>query len=264
MSLFSNCFLSAPSISTCVDTIPSYTNILHVSLEPVEGGSPQFPSQQVLLASTADRRFLSIDPTQNALVRSISHVHDSPILSCVLYSPKCLITISSAMSGQTVLYNHAKDRVLDERRDHKKYVVKLTSIKEKRSTWIATAGWDAKVFLYQIIDGNNPKLREPVAFITTTTNPESVTFIKEPYLDRPILIITRRDSTSLYYYNLPALHQELAYERAPPVELSLLGSQNLAPHSNAWMTFSPSSITPCPQDPTLLAVATSAVPHMSR
>ena len=168
------------------------------------------------------------------------------------------------MSGQIVLYNHAKDRVLDERRDHKKYVVKITSIKEGSRTWIATAGWDARVFLYQIIDGDNPKLGEPIAFVTTSTNPESLTFVKEPHLDHPVLIIARRDSTSLYYYSLPTLHQERAYESASPVELTLLGSQNLAPHSNAWITFSPSSIAPCPQDPTLLAVATSAVPYMSR
>lgn len=105
------------------------------------------------------------------------------------------------------------------------------------------------------------KLGEPVASINIATNPETITFIEHPDLDCPILLMTRRDSTSLYYYSLSDIDRS-RYEIPQPAELKLLGSQNLAPHSNAWIAFSPSSVAISPIDPTLLAVATSAVPHM--
>ena len=145
------------------------------------------------------------------------------------------------MSGQVILYDHEQDAVLDERRDHSKYVVKVAVWKQS----IVTAGWDNKVFLYHTT-GDFSSLGSPVAAVTLSTNPETVTFVTRPNSDH-LLLITRRDSTSLYYYSL---------------ELKLLGSQNLAPHSNSWITFTPSSVEVCPKDPTLLAVATSTVPHM--
>ena len=146
------------------------------------------------------------------------------------------------MSGQVVLYDHEMDRVCDERRDRTKYVVKVATWKEM----IATAGWDNKVFLYRA-NGDFSSLGTPVAAITLSTNPETISFVDHPDSDHPILLVTRRDSSSLYYYSL---------------ELKLLGSQNLAPHSNSWIGFTPSSVEVCPKDSTLFAVATSAVPHM--
>lgn len=166
------------------------------------------------------------------------------------------------MSGQVILYDHKEDRVIEERRDHKKYAVKVTTWSEEpanRLIWIATAGWDAKVFVYRCtytIDANSPGLGGPVGVLTLPTNPETISFIKHSETSDPILLVTRRDSTSLHFYSLPVSGSP------PPAELRLLGSQNLAPRSNAWIAFSPSSVDVCPTDPTLLAVATSAVPHM--
>lgn len=166
------------------------------------------------------------------------------------------------MSGQVILYDHKEDRVIEERRDHKKYAVKVTTWNggsENRFTWIATAGWDAKVFIYRytyITDAKPPGLGEPLGVLTLPTNPETIIFIKHPESSDPILLVTRRDSTSLHFYALPVSGSP------PPAELRLLGSQNLAPHSNAWIAFSPSSVAVCPTDPTLLAIATSAIPHL--
>jgi hypothetical protein len=42
----------------------------------------------------------------------------------------------------------------------------------------------------------------------------------------------------------------------------LLGRQNLAPHSNTWVVFTPSAVQICPNDPQIAAVATSSIPHM--
>jgi hypothetical protein len=44
--------------------------------------------------------------------------------------------------------------------------------------------------------------------------------------------------------------------------MTYLGKQNLAPHSNAWVAFTPSDVQLCPTDSSLVAVATSTMPHM--
>ncbi|KAL8896990.1 MAG: hypothetical protein Q9207_007447 [Kuettlingeria erythrocarpa] len=166
------------------------------------------------------------------------------------------------MSGQVVLYDHALQRVLDKRRDHKKYVVKAARFQHKNSTWVATAGWDAMIFLYQLRGeflSGTCSLGDPVASVSLATNPETITFLTSPNSDLPTLLVTRKDSTSLYYYYYL---EETGLSRTPTERFRLLGSQNLAPHSNAWITFSPSCVVVSPVDPTLLAVATFAVPHM--
>ena len=241
-------------------TLPTAANILHVSLESFKEEECAGP-RQVLLATTVDRRLNLIIPDSTFTIsKSVTHLQDSPILSCIPVGSRYLTTISSGMSGQVILYDHNEDKVLDERRDHKKYVVKSDIWTDSRGTWVATAGWDAKIYLYRMSQEGKQRLGAPVASITLPTNPETVKFVSHPDHEYPILIVTRRDSTSLYYYSIFTPNR-LASTTVSE-ELELLGSQNLAPHSNAWIAFSPSSVAVCPTDPTLVAVATSAVPHM--
>lgn len=242
-------------------TLPSASNLLHVSVQTVEDETSG-ESSQVLFATTADRRLhlIAADSTL-ALLRSKDSIHDSPILFCIAVGVRYLTTISTGMSGQVVLYDHKVDTILDERRDHKKYVVKATAWETPDITWVASAGWDAKIFLYSIPSTAVCSLGPPVAFLSLSTNPETITFIQHPDSNSPILLVTRTDSTSLYYYALP-MNGELPGSSSELRELQLLGTQNLAPHSNAWIAFSLSAVSLCPTDPTLLAVATSALPHM--
>ena len=154
--------------------------------------------------------------------------------------------------------------MLDERRDHGKYVVKVVAWEDLDGAWLATAGWDSKVLLYRLqisMNGGYSSIGAPVASISLPTNPETLLFALPPDATTPILVVTRRDSTSLYYYKLPSA-EEASMRPSTPAKLELLGSQNLAPHSNAWVAFTPSSIMLCPTDSSLLAVATSALPHM--
>ena len=238
-SLPLNATFSAPSYPKQISTLPSATNLLHVSVHQFHSERPF----QLLLASTADRQLHLVTPEVTfSIYKSLPYLQDSPILSCTSFGRLGVRTISTGMSGQVVLYDHETDTVLDERRDHTKYVVKVATWKQI----IVTAGWDKKVFLYHA-SGDFSSLGSPTAAITLSTNPETIAFVEHPESDHAILLITRRDSTSLFYYSL---------------ELKLLGSQNLAPYSNSWITFTPCSVEVCPKDPTLLAVATSAVPHM--
>lgn len=203
----------------------------------------------MLVATTADRRLNTHILPACTLRESLLAIHDSPVLSTVVLKQTYLLTTS--MSGQLVI-GDLQGKVFDKRRDHAKYVVQIAVHEHEHVTWLATAGWDAKVHLYKLnvaTDGSLPKLGPPVASIPLPTNPEALLFIKHPDNGSPVLIITRRDSTHLFYYSVDS-------------EARLLGKQNLAPHSNAWIAFTPSAIAPCPTDETLIAVATSAIPHM--
>ncbi|KAI9670939.1 MAG: hypothetical protein M1831_005024 [Alyxoria varia] len=197
---------------------------------------------------------------------------------------------SSSSSG-------AEPKLLDSRRDHNKFVVRGVVFVDdedeqdddiggstSRGCWIATAGWDKKIFVYRM-DLSSPdyvqagekdteaiQLGEPHTTLELDTNPEDILFhrLTIPYTPNtaqtttqpPLLILTRRDSSYLHYYGIPPLPtQQRNQTQKTPQELKLLSKQNLAPHS-PWTPFTPTSLRPSPRDPTLLAVATSTVPHM--
>lgn len=202
-----------------------------------------------------------ITPNPNSfdVTRSYTYLQDSPILSYTIIRDRYLVL--SSMSGKVVLYDTVKDTILEERRDHTKYIVKVVSWHDSSGAFVITAGWDAAVRLYQMTfsEDDKPILGAPIARVTLPTNPESILFVKHPDSTTPIVILSRRDSTLLYYYSIPTLPTD---HSASAPELQLLGKQNLAPHSNAWIAFTPSAIALCPTDPSLVAVATSALPHM--
>lgn len=255
--------IEVPSRPLVVSNLPTSANLLHVSIQSVDDNG----ESQLLVATTADRRMnlLSLE-ADFPLVKSYSHLQDSPILACVsLGGTKSMITLSSAMSGEIVLYDHEQDKVLEMRRDHNKYVVQVIVYRtEGEVRWVATAGWDGKILVYMLkLDDESDSLLlgPPVAIVSLSTNPEAILFVENAEGSAPILIATRRDSTSLHYYSLRSVSLTDP-PRTSPVKLELLGTQNLAPHSNAWIAFSPSSLALCPTDSSLLAVATSSVPHM--
>jgi WD40 repeat protein len=210
-----------------------------------------------MAVTTADRRLHLMDPSLPSLplVLTYSAFQDSPVLDVIIIKDKYLLTAS--MSGKLILYNTKTEQVLESRKDHSKYVIKLATWSEGASSIIASAGWDAKICLYRLNtnDQSDAMLGEPIATITLPSAPETLLFIQSPDTSRPILLLTRRDSTFLYYYTVLSLSPTDS-------RVHLLGRQNLAPHSNAWVAFSPSDVQPCPVDSSLVAVATSSTPHL--
>ena len=242
--------------------MPTSANLLHVTLE----SDDEEAKSQLLLATTADRRMTLLrTDAELSLFKSYSHLQDSPILSCISLSNKSLITLSSGMSGEIVLYDHEYDEMLEKRRDHSKYVVEVTAFLANSGIhWVATAGWDGKILIYVLKlcrDSNHMCIGPPVAVIHLPTNPQAILFVEDPNDAAPILIATRRDSTLLHFFSLSSVGL-IDPSVDSPVELELLGVQNLAPHSNTWIAFSPASMALCPTDSSVLAVATSSVPHM--
>ena len=224
-------------------TLPSRSNILNASVVTLAlDGLPH----SLLLATTADRRLNALKVTDLTLRKSLSGLQDSPVLSMAVLKDQYLL--STSMSGQLLL-SDLDGNIIDQRRDHSKYVVKVIVHEMPETTLVATAGWDSKVVIYRQSSGQPRRLGEPFATINLTTKPESMVFIQHPLTLEPLLIVSRTDSSFIYYYTTEAVPR-------------LLGRQNLAPHSNAWVAFTPSTLALSPQDPSLLAVGTSSVPHM--
>ncbi|PWY95694.1 hypothetical protein BO94DRAFT_506878 [Aspergillus sclerotioniger CBS 115572] len=231
---------------------PTATNLLACS---VEQWQPADESLSPYLVATGADKHLHLFKTSpgNDLVQSFTGTSEAPILS---YAPiqDGKDVLMTNMSGQLLLQRGAQ--ILDRRKDHAKYAVKVIVHEDDTSIWIATAGWDSKVFLYRM-HTDESQIGEPVASIPLASNPESILFIRHIDTDQLILLISRRDSTYLYYYQV-----EPERPQPTPYECPLLGKQNLAPHSNAWVAFSPSCLALSPHDPGLIAIATSTLPHL--
>lgn len=254
----------APSKPQVVESLESNSNVLHASIEAIEDHEEAGRSRLAVVASGADKKVHCIDtvPPFSSLPSSIygQTPSDSPVLSCTTLFKKYMLT--SSMSGKLTLHNLSNGLVINERKDHQKYVVKVIAKEDGDVAWIATAAWDSKIYVYrvQVSDGHIQEMGEPRAELKLPTNPESIIFIDHPEIAMPVLLVSRRDSTFLYYYALP--EHITAAAASSPLSLVYLGRQNLAPHSNAWIAFTPSALALSPTDPGLLAVATSAVPHM--
>lgn len=215
----------------------------------------------MIASAGADRQVHLLETSSDHdSLASLSGLSDSPVLSFASILEGRYILIAN-MSGHLLLQH--RSRILDTRKDHAKYVVKVVAHEDGsgdgfRRFWVATAAWDANVCLYRIEIPEDTEtdelvvIGEPVARIKLLTNPESLLFV--PHIDSGelFLLVSRQDSTHIYYYHV-----------SPSASgLPLLGQQNLAPHSNAWVAFSPASMALSPHDPGLLAVATSTLPHM--
>ncbi|KAH7405941.1 WD40-repeat-containing domain protein [Phaeosphaeria sp. MPI-PUGE-AT-0046c] len=243
----------APSKPTILKSLPNQSNILSVSVMELTLSQVDSP-RQYCAVTTADRKLHLLDPTSPTyeVARSYSAFSESPILDVIAIDKRRILVAS--MSGRLALYDTVSDVMLEERKDHSKYVVKIAHYTQDNQVYIATAGWDAKVFLYQYrvaAEEDGAELGEPRAVLELPSIPETLLFIEED--DTPILLVARRDSTFLHYYALPS-----------PMSSAFvcLGKQNLAPHSNAWIAFTPSDIQLCPSNPSLVAIATSTTPHM--
>ncbi|OOQ85885.1 hypothetical protein PEBR_22986 [Penicillium brasilianum] len=277
--------LPAPSKPTVIST-PTSSNLLAASVEYwqrpcLDGGdidSDLATSTRPLIVSTgADRQMHLLETIPgNKAITSFSGLSDSPILSFVSILQGRYVLMTN-MSGHLLLQRGSE--ALQSRKDHAKYAVKVIAHEELdemgsvKSLWVATAGWDATVFLYRVSieigdQAPTPVIGDPVARIKLTTNPESLLFVRHVDTGELLLLVSRRDSSYIYFYQVETGLQngtqgtESHNADISPPECRLLGQQNLAPHSNAWVAFSPSHMALSPLDPGLLAVATSSEPHM--
>ncbi|KAJ5758262.1 uncharacterized protein N7511_006956 [Penicillium nucicola] len=262
----------APSKPAVVQ-IPTASNLLAASVElwqkPDEDEAAGASAQSYIISTGADKQVHVLETTgNNAAVQSFSDLSSAPVLSFVSILQGRYILLTN-MSGQILLQHGTK--LLDSRKDHGKYTVKVVAYEDQKDPskwWIATAGWDETVVLYRLnipdeANAHTLKIGEPIARIKLASNPESLLFV--PHIDTNdlLLLVSRRDSTHIHYYQVEETPEQTASTSlTSPRECQLLGTQNLAPHSNAWVAFSPAHMALSPHDPGLLAVATSTLPHM--
>lgn len=253
--------LLAPSLPKLIDT-PASCNLLAASVESwqiEDGDQDKNQKDAYIVATGADRRLnlfnLDVD---NTVATSIAGLADSPILSYA--SIRGQYQLLTTMSGQLLLVSG--NRVIDRRKDHTKYAVKVLAYEDRdEHIWIVTAGWDTQVLIYRLSlapssDGHL-KLDDPVGYIKLSSNPESILLVQHPETQDLTLILSRRDSTYIYYYDIEPLREAESHKTCEET-----GRQNLAPNSNAWVAFSPSCLAQSPRDPGVIAVALSTLPHM--
>lgn len=257
---------TAPAKGQLVRSLPASSNILSTTVASLSKDESS-TTESVLIATTADRRLHILDLPSFSLHASHASLSDAPILSCMAYSSAVLLC--TTMSGTLIAIN-PKGEVLDKRKDHSKYVIGCAVFRPSPGTssssngaLVATAGWDNKVHVYRPSShaASAPsslsfRLGEPTSTLALPTKPEALLILPHPETGDPILLLSRTDSNFLHYYTIPTTAS------SPSTEPSLLGKQNLAPHSNAWVAFTPSSLALHPSDPTLLAVGTNSLPHM--
>lgn len=249
--------IKAPSTPLQIQT-PTSANLLSVSVESWHhSGGAQEEDEHYIVATGADKRLSLFHAARDyQVVSSLSGLSDSPILS-IASVRQGRYQLATNMGGQLLLMKDSQ--VLDWRKDHMKYAIKVVTYEDDdEHLWIATAGWDAKVLVYQSKispASSTPTIGDPVGTIKLATNPESILFARNPDTGTLTLLVSRRDSTFIYFYALPNASSS-------STECTEIGKQNLTPHSNAWVAFSPSCMALSPRDPSLLAVALSTLPHM--
>jgi WD40 repeat protein len=215
--------------------------------------------RDLLAVSTANNTCSFIRPTKPYAPTGHAFKADGPILSTVQFMEHYIAC--ATMSGKLIIYDLNSKEIVGERRDHSKWTVQVACWNDHPSSdniYLATAGWDMKINLYTLsrtsYESAKPELDHAAHSVTLPSNPESIMFIQSPDTGTLYLVASRRDSSFLYYFRVVAANDMTTLEPA--------GRQNLAPHSNAWVAFTPSAFALSPVDPTLVAVATSHLPHL--
>jgi WD40 repeat protein len=222
-----------------------------------------------LVSTAADKcvRFIPLDDDsthEEDAKLAFDFIADSSVLSYAVISSRYILFLT--ISGNLGVYDAVSQRIASTQRYHGKFGIRISTVQTKSGVLVATAGWDRKVQLVYLhtagdssSDDSNKvfsgELPEPTATLTLESLPEDILFKRNPHTGQLYLIASRRDSTFLYYYAIDETHIDKDC-------VKLAGRQNLAPYANSWNTFSPSSMSPCPTDEGMIAVATSSVPHM--
>jgi hypothetical protein len=106
------------------------------------------------------------------------------------------------MSGQLLLQHGSQ--TLDNRKDHAKYAVKVVAYEDiMRATGspILRAGASASSGIlrqYTKTHSSHPAV--------AVSNPESLLFVPHVDSNEPLLLVSRRDSTYIYYYQVEAIY----------------------------------------------------------
>ena len=210
-----------------------------------------YGDQDSIYSTHVDRSLLVTSTSSPFDLSRLPQLTDSTILSIAPWATSHLLL--TTLSGSLHVYSIDDTSVVNSWKHHAKHAIQVITYTNQHaasvSGYVATAGNDNKVLVFAS-PLHSSQFDKALETITLQTPPVSIVFARHPDTDVLHLIVARQDSSKLDFYSVT--HYQVQYT----------GTQNLAPHSNTWVVFSPSSIAICPTDPTLLAVGTSQTPSM--
>ncbi|RVD87787.1 uncharacterized protein DFL_001997 [Arthrobotrys flagrans] len=263
-----------PTIPTALTTLSTSFNILSVTLTsliiPTSESATQPQPQQVIISSSSDKalRIYNAKPPY-ALLTTLSHLHAGPILCVAVISQRWLLTAS--MVG-AIAISDLKGDILDRWTGHTKYIVKIAVSEAVESQdgkgeirYLAAASYDKSLSVHKLhlpkssSDTASPRLEflQTIKFEQTV---EDVIFTKDhrDSVQEPpsalLLIATIRDSPYIHIWSIPS--------KTPPAtpQFTFTSKNPLNATSTTWLTYTPTSLTPHPHHPHLLAMITSSIP----
>ncbi|KAF3087119.1 hypothetical protein TWF569_001588 [Orbilia oligospora] len=281
-----------PTIPTTLTTLSTSFNILSVSLTslilPIEDSTTQPLSQQVIISTSSDKslRIYSAKPPYT-LLTTLSNLHAGPILCVAVVSQKWLVTAS--MVG-AITISDLKGNIVDKWTGHTKYIVNIAVSEpielqtgedgEEEIRYLAAASYDKYLSVHKLhlpkainstseTDTPSPRLEflQTIKFDQTV---EDVIFTKDYRADNPtqepsstpLLITTVRDSPYLHVWSTPSNNSSTTSSSSttPSAQFTFTSKNPLNATSTSWLTYTPTSLTPHPHHPHLLAMITSSIP----
>ncbi|KAK6520794.1 hypothetical protein TWF506_001039 [Arthrobotrys conoides] len=277
-----------PTIPTTLTTLSTSFNILSVTLAsliiPTEGSTTPPSPQQVIISTSSDKslRIYSAKPPYT-LLTTISNLHAGPILCVAAVSQRWLVTAS--MVG-AITISDLKGDIVDQWTGHTKYIVKIavsepieSSEDKEEIRYLAAASYDKSLSIHKLrlpkptastlnTDAFSPKLEflQTIKFEQTV---EDVIFTKDYRADNPtqepsstpLLITTIRDSPYLHIWSIPSDTSSTTSSSSTSSPQFTFTSKNpLNATSTSWLTYTPTSLTPHPHHPHLIAMVTSSIP----
>ena len=201
----------------------------------------------VIISTAADRslRLFSAEAPY-ARLRHFASPADSAILSVAVVGHNWLLI--STMAGRLTLLSPDTGESVATIRPHEKFAIRVLY----EAPYVISAAYDKTICLHTLTTSDSTGLPSfsgsPEGQLTLPTPPEAIAIVTLPRDIGRAIVFSRRDSTALYYHLLsPTL---------PPHSVHSLSA------TNSWISYHAMCISVHPSNPTLLAIATSSVPHM--
>lgn len=224
---------------------------------------------KVLITSTSDQYLRIYDFEDNELIVETKILHSSAIRVINIIEKKYIIT--GGLDGQLIL---SKINTQKNGFNLKPIILKINKIKahsrfileiDYKNGFLISIGHDNYLCLFKFNDDklNNEKLKKIASYKLLTT-PTSIRITN--YTGFPIIVLTRSESTCLFFYKLSHNDNDKENEQFKIIEIKKI-NLNESQYSTT-NDFTPMNIKLCPinknndNNDLLIAVATSHVPFM--
>lgn len=247
----------------------------------LRGRDPHFSTtlRRVIVSTSSDKQVLFFDPEDGEVLESLDPVqrvldigHTSPVLDVAQQPNDAREFVTVGMDGKLCLWDLLKRKVVCERKDHSRFIVKCAWSPDGQ--WLVTAGYDKKVVIYRRratesttrmdMDGGQDEEEddievadlatrlEPIYKLDTRSNPEAIHFVTNPSDQTTWLIYSLRDDCFVHYICIDDLQSTSG---PAPRQQSFNTNEN---PFDTHRSYSILSIASHPTHPSLLSLLTGA------